>query len=500
MSAENQIKKPRRRGRRPGQRQKPQAKVSFAELAGRLSGSRLPQPKVRARDLFAPAKTLGFKFAEKNGLTMDSALESSGCYDILDDYIELLGVDGARGITFVGYPQLSLLEQNPLIRTVVGTLANETVRRWNRLKNSDSDMADTVRDIEDTLEHYKVRSHFKKAAETTGYQGGCMLFIDLGKRGEELENPLTLSPETVSKGSFKGFRKIEPINVFPAPYNANSPLEEGYFEPMHYYVFGQKVHKSWFLKFTTGDLGIMLRPAYNFFGISLAQLMLRYVGNFERSRDASADTVENFSLLGLKTDMNQMLEGGSADDVIHRLLAMLGAKRNYGVAVMNKDTEEFFQINTPLSGLEGLVAQQLELFALISGEPVTKLFGTPPRGMDATGDTDISNHNDRIRNWQEQLYFDNFEKARKVIELSEFGQYYPDIETEWLPVKELTDKEKVEIEKTKADRDLALVQTGGIDGQDVRSRISQDESSDYYDIDPNDLPEPDDSNFEILEM
>jgi len=236
-----------------------------------------------------------------------------------------------------------------------------------------------------------------------------------------------------------------------------------------------------------------LRPAYNFFGIPLSQLILPYVRNFERARNATADIVENFSLLGLKTDMAQMLQGETADDIINRMKVMLGSKRNYGIAMIDKDTEEFFQINTPLSGLQDLVAQSLELLALVSGEPVTKLFGTPPKGFNSTGEHDLVNFYDRVKNWQENLFYDNFETARKVIELSEFGQTFPDIVSEWQPLKDPNPKEQAEINKILADTDASLVQSGAVDAEDIRRRLSQDVTSGYANIKPEDLPEPPDT-------
>jgi hypothetical protein len=138
--------------------------------------------------------------------------------------------------------------------------------------------------------------------------------------------------------------------------------------------------------------------------------------------------------------------------------------------------------------LEGLVAQQLELVALISSIPVTKLFGTPPKGFNATGESDIQNFYDRVKNWQERLFYKNFEKVRKVIELSEFGENYDGIVSEWLPLREPTPKETAEIQLIKAQRDAALLQAGALSAEDIRTRLSQDMTSDYANIDPSDLP------------
>jgi phage-related protein (TIGR01555 family) len=447
-------------------------------------------PALPIRELFAPAKTLGGKSANDARMAMDKALDTGGYYDLLTDYVRAIDIDGGRNIAFMGYAALSLLEQNPIIRIIVETLSREATRKWVELKGGEKEDDKRVTAVNEALDRYNIRGLFRDCAETAGFQGGCMLYIDTGElTDDELEAPLILKPQTVGKGRLKGFRKIEPMTVYPAPYNAHEPLKADYFDPTHYYVFGKKVHKTRLLKFTSNDLNIMLKPAYNFFGIPLSQLVLRYVQNFENSRDNAAKIVDNFSLWGLKTNMDQMLQGETADDVTKRLKTMLDVGLNFGIALVDKEAEEFFQITMPISGLEGLVAQQLELVALISSIPVTKLFGTPPKGFNATGESDIQNFYDRVKNWQERLFYKNFEKVRRVIELSEFGESYDDIVNEWLPLKEATPKETAEIQLIKAQRDAALLQSGALSAEDIRTRLSQDMSSDYANIDPADLPE-----------
>ena len=53
--------------------------------------------------------------------------------------------------------------------------------------------------------------------------------------------------------------------------------------------------------------------------------------------------------------------------------------------------EEFYPITTLLTGLMELTRQQLEVLSLVIRMPVAKLFGTPPRGFNATGENDEQN-------------------------------------------------------------------------------------------------------------
>ena len=456
---------------------KRQAMQVSEAYTGAFGGLGMPIPAERP---WAPPKNLcdGFERGRTTRLAMDNALNSSGYYNNIQ--ASILQVDGAQGITFIGYPALAMLQQNPLMRLIVDTMSDESTRKWVTLKGIDEKVSDDdIKRVQGYCEKWALRKLFKDASEMVGFQGGCLLYMDMGVDDAELVTPLVISDKTIGKGKFKGFRMIEPMQVYPGVYEAADPLKADYFKPETWIVLGKEVHVSRFLYFANNVPSTILRPAYNFFGIPLAQLVLKYVANFESARDSSAEIIHNFALLGLKTDMSQVLAGGSAAELVNRAKIMLAAKRNQGLALIDKETEEFFQIETALGGLKDLVAQQLELLALLPGIPVTKLFGTAPTGMNSTGESDMRNFYDKTRTWQETLYFDNFIKARHMIELNEFGAITDGIVETWELLQEPNQVEQATIQKTKAETDAIYLEQGVILQEEVRERLSTDEDSGY---------------------
>ncbi|HWH86172.1 MAG TPA: DUF1073 domain-containing protein [Pseudomonas sp.] len=461
----------------PAQAAEPKVMRVNDAYTGAFGGLGVPLPAVRP---WAPPMNLceGMATGKAARLAMDKALDASGYYNNIQ--ASILNVDGAQGITFIGYPALAMLQQNPLMRLIVDTMSDESTRKWVTLKGIDEKVNDDdIKRVQGYCEKWALRKLFKDASEMVGFQGGCLLYMDMGVEDAELVTPLVISDKTIGQGKFKGFRMIEPMQVYPGVYEAADPLKGNYFKPETWIVLGKEVHVSRFLYFANNVPSTILRPAYNFFGIPLAQLVLKYVANFESARDSSAEIIHNFSLLGVKTDMSQVLNNGSPADLVNRAKILLGAKRNQGMAFIDKETEEFFQIETALGGLKDLVAQQLELLALLPGIPVTKLFGTAPTGMNATGESDMRNFYDKVRTWQESLYFDNFVKARHMIELTESGRITQGITEVWEPLKEPDPTELATIQKTNAERDAIYLDQGVILQEEVRERLSSDEDSGY---------------------
>ncbi|KVN25623.1 hypothetical protein WJ63_15955 [Burkholderia pyrrocinia] len=409
------------------------------------------------------------------------------------------GFNQLNGVDFIGYAALSLLSQHPLIRAMVETLADEMTRKWIEFGGQGSEESDTkrVQALQAATEKYHLKKAFNRAMKKTGYFGGCMLFIDMGddtnsdEGRREIQTPLTIDSAKITKGSFKGFRLIEPINCYPAPYNADNPLAPNYYRPDAWLVQGRRVHASRLLHFTQNEPPVLLKPAYNFFGIPLAQMALDYVDRFDTARIAVARLVKRYSTSILKTDMSQILSGGGYDDAASlqaRALLWQMFGDNQGLMALDMDKEDFIQVNTPLSGLSDIVSQQLELLAAISRTPAVKLLGIAPRGFNSTGEYDEANWYDHVASQQSIVFADNLDRAIKIIQLSEMGQIDDDLTHKFVPLHELSEMEKATIRKTNADAYAIYDDRGVLGPEEERARLAADPDSGYDSIDVDEMP------------
>jgi phage-related protein (TIGR01555 family) len=405
-----------------------------------------------------------------------------------------------QGIDFIGYAALSLVSQHPLIRAMIETLADEMTRKWIKFAGKGSEKSDAkrVKALEAATEKFHLKRYFNKAMKTTGYFGGCKLFIDMGDDTysdagrREIQSPLTLDAGKIREGSFKGFRLIEPINCYPAPYNADNPLARGYYQPDKWLVQGRLVHGSRLLHFAQNEPPLLLKPAYNFFGIPLAQMALDYVDRFDTIRISVAKLIKRFSTSILKTDMSQILNGGSYDDAASLkaralMWSLLGS--NEGLLALDKEGEDFVQVNTPLAGLSDIVSQNLELLAAISRTPAVKLLGISPKGFNSTGEYDEANWYDHVASQQSLVFDDPLDFAIKVIQLSEFGHIDEDLTHSYVPLHELSELEKAQNRKSNADTNAIYLDRGVVSAEEVRAQLAADEDSGFESLDVDDLPE-----------
>jgi phage-related protein (TIGR01555 family) len=168
---------------------------------------------------------------------------------------------------------------------------------------------------------------------------------------------------------------------------------------------------------------------------------------------------------------------------------------NRGLMLLDKDHEDFFQFNTPLSGVDALQAQSQEQMSSVSNIPLVKLLGTQPAGLNATSEGEIQVYYDYLAAMQEMLFRAPLEKIIDIIQLDLFGEIDPDIVFEFESLYGMTDVEKATVRKSDADRDAVLVSIGAVSPDEVRQRIASDPES-GYDMLEGELEDDDDSDLE----
>lgn len=402
---------------------------------------------------------------------------------------------GSEGIPmFIGYGALTGLAQNGLIRAGVEQRANEMTRKWGELVRSGEkaesveeadDADDILKKIESDMNTYNVRELFRQAAAFCGYYGGMLLFIDNGEAQNALANPLVISKETFIVGSLKGLRPVEPFTVSPGFYNSSNPLAGDYYKPSVWYVQGVPVHASRFLYFSENDLPTLLKPAYNFFGLPLAQNVLDAVSHFTGCRESSARLLKKYSLTVFKTNMDDVLSGGFGQELNKRVDYFTQMRDNDGTVAIDKEMEDLVVMTTSLAGVTDVVRQSMEYVAAMFNEPVTKMWGLSPAGFN-TGDSDLKNHYDNIASLQERMFGEPMKKLLSVLQMNAFGEVDETIGFKFAKLSEEDESLKVSNNKVKAETDTILLDAGIISPEEARQRLIDSPSSEYNNLTPYD--------------
>ena len=455
-------------------------------------------------DNFNPPNTLGKPRGEgveaKRVMAMDACIKN-----VLSGFQSELYNAGTP--MFAGYGLLSSISQEALIRAGVETIADEMTRKFVTFRYDVDDGRENheqeISALEEEAAKFKLKEIFNDAAQKDGYVGGCLVYIDVGELDdEEALEPLVLDKKTFKKGMLKGFKVIEPINIYPGEYNTTDPTDEHYFNPEYWYVLGKRYHASRFLYFVSNSVPVLLKPAYNFFGIARAQLALDYIAHFVENRESAQELLNKFSLTCWKTDMSQVLAGESCNDLVKRVRMFNKMKSNNGTLVVDKEQEDIMQINTPLAGVRDIVDMSLSLLTAVWRIPKIKYIGEGEGGLNASSKEQMRSFYDFILSQKEKMFTQPMETVLKILQLNMGKDINESIGFEFPSLVEMDDSEIANLNKMKAETAVQLINAGVVSQEEVRQNLSMDKHSGFSMIDVDDMPEqPEQPNEkEIVEV
>jgi phage-related protein (TIGR01555 family) len=427
------------------------------------------------------------------------------------------GIQFAEGTTFLGYPYLAELTQRPEYRKIIEKVATEMTRKWIKLEvtsDVDGELDDAekkkrseekgakIKDIQKRMTDLKVRDVFRVAAEHDNAFGRGHIFLDVGAIGVDTETTELRTPigsghnskgKVSKKTPLKAIRNVEPMWAYPQDYNSTDPLRADWYKPATWYVMATPVHASRFLTLVGREVPDILKPAYAFGGLAMSQMAKPYVDNWLRTRQAVCDLIESFSVSGIYTNMASVLQAGDGegdDSVLDRLELFNLIRTNSGSMALDKETEEFFNISTPLGTLDALQAQAQEQMASVSSIPVAILLGLQPKGLNASSEAEVRIFYDFVHASQENIFRDPLTTIIQMIQLSLWNEIDPEITFSFEPLWSLSDKERAEVKKLEAETGDILIGNGTIDPIEERRRVADDPDMGYAGIDVEDVPDP----------
>lgn len=353
----------------------------------------------------------------------------------------------------VNYYECYSLAQDPLFAKVFNVLSETPFAKGGELSNLSAEEKDRA---EEAASRFDLWQHLRAAVRSNYVTGGCLLYMDFGLSGRELEEPLDLNRMNIKR--FRGFRHIDPINCVAVQVNTVNPAAGDYMQPSIWYVIGLgAVHRSHFLKFEANIPELPMRPLTLYFGMPLTQLIKQDVANSNLASQGLANLMNRFRFTYLKADESSFTTE-NAKCFKDRLNFMSFVQDNFGVCPI-KTTEDVMQLTTSLAGMAENVEEFYLLISAKTDIPYTELMGKSAEGMNATGSGDRRKWYDKCRSIQESVK-NNLLFMYGIVAGIDSGKFVKFTDFTFNPLEEATEKELAENIKSYAEVASALVSLG----------------------------------------
>lgn len=399
--------------------------------------------------------------------------------------------------TFIGYQTAAIIAQHWLINRICLLPARDAVRHGFAVRiegQADQDSPD-LKAIGAANKKFGIMRNMREYVHM-GRVFGIRIAIFKVESTDPNYYTKPFNPDGVKPGTYRGIAQVDPYWCAPEldALAAADPASIHFYEPTYWQINGKRYHRSHLAIYRTGDLPDILKPMYLYGGVPVPQRIMERVYGAERTANEAPELVMTKRLDVQKTDLASAIANQAAFG--QHLANFIAIRDNFGIKVIDRD-DEMTRLDTTLTDLDSLTETQYALACAAGEAPVTKIMGTSPGGMNATGEYDESSYHETLESIQTDDLQPLLERHLLLVCRSELGKNL-ELQIDWAPLDAPTAKEYAEINKLKAETDAVYVTNGILDPDESRNRLATDPNSDYTGL-AGPAPEPEEEPTEELE-
>lgn len=277
--------------------------------------------------------------------------------------------------------------------------------------------------------------------------------------GQDLATPLRV--ETVAKDQFKGLLVLDRWMVSPPIGDVVTEYGPDMGKPVFYNVIADyaaipkaKIHYSRVIRLDGMDLPFYQRVSENGWGLSVLEPMWDRLIAFDSASVGAGQLIykahlRTMTIEGLRDVIalgGPALAGLKAQIEFTRL-----AQTNEGITLV--DGKDKFETHTyAFSGLSDMLTQFAQQLCGALGQPFTRLFGQSPTGLSATGEGEMRQWHEKVKQNQERRFRNPLHRLLSVMSMSTLGKpLADDFQFEFRNLQEMSEAEKADIATKKVD-------------------------------------------------
>lgn len=338
-----------------------------------------------------------------------------------------------------------------LSQKIVDIIPTDTTREWRHFPNN--------KPAQEADKKFRLQHLVATAMKWARLYGTAYIILDLKGSGP-LSSPLDLN--RLKKGCIRSLQVVDRVRLVPMGVIDTTPMSLNYGMPTQYQFVGspETIHHTRIIRFEGTELPLFELMRNQYLSDSILIPFMGTIDSFHMAAGAAANlcvesNVDVVSIEGLQ-DIISSPEGELA--LMKRFRIMKQMKSAYNVLLLDSQ-ETFNSKSVALTGLQNLIWEYLQIVAAAVGIPATRFLSTQPKGLNASGDADISNYIDAIKGVQDAEIAPRMEVLDKVVQ-AHFG--LPEWDYEWKDIFPESSAQRQTRIKTTCDTVANLVETGTI--------------------------------------
>ncbi len=242
-------------------------------------------------------------------------------------------------------------------------------------------------------------------------------------------------------------------------------------------------------------------------GDPLVQTIYEELRNYQTAFSSTATMFQDFvnSVLYIPNLTAIMATECGEKNILSRLNVLNLAKSMANTAILDGE-EKYEKVTTNVSGIADLLDRFMLALSAVTRIPVSLLFGRAPAGLNATGENDVRNFYDAVKQEQEDKLKPVLEKLIRYIMISKDGPFNGKEPDDWsiqfVPLWQNTEEQDAVTRRTVAETDAIYIDRGVLTPEEVAvSRFGGNKWSmnTEIDLDARERMDPTQNEIEDLE-
>lgn len=346
-----------------------------------------------------------------------------------------------------------------LPRKIVDIPALDSCRAWRAWQAKNGQ----IEKIEAEEKRLGVQSKVLEARKKARLFGGAAIYIDLGDDASQ-----ELKPDAVKAGGIRFLTVLSPKQLQPGEIETD-PLSPLYGRPKDYSIVAGttaqvKVHPSRLVIFIGNEMPDkdITSGATFAWGDSILTSVMEAV----KQADATSANIASLVFeanVDVVTMEGLMAYVGTPDGErkITERYRIAAAGKGINRMLILDGNEKYERKSASFATLPDLMDRFFQNVSGAADIPMTRLFGMSPGGLNASGESDLRNYYDRIASAQTLEMQPAMNVLDECLIRSATGQRDADIHYVWNPLWQLSEKDKADVFKTKADAARVIAGNGG---------------------------------------
>lgn len=377
-------------------------------------------------------------------------------------------------------------QSNWIAQKIVDAPVEDATREWRRIK------CDGSEDVVALENQFDVQGKVTEALTWARLYGGAGVVMITD---QDLEKPLNVN--AIKKGSLQQLIVFDRWDLTSASVLNMDILSPNYLKPEWYTLRNgsQRIHWTHIARFSGKKLPRRHMEKTQGWGDSTLRKCIEDVMDTVAAKDGIAELMQEANVDVIKSEgLAEDIASDQDDKVIKRYQMFSQMKSIINMALLD-GTETMERQTLNLSGVAPIIEQFMTWISAAADIPVTRMFGTSAKGMNATGEGDNTNYNNSVKSIQTQAITEPLRTLDEVIVRSALGHWPNDFSYVWNPLEQPNTLEIAQSNHLNAQRHQMYL----ADNIVTRSQVMRElQSSEEYQFDEKLLDELEEMESENL--